>query len=192
MMMGGVCAQGQTTATLTELHVRGDFDSDGRADAAVISRVDGSFRIGYQMQPGVLDWSAARASGVPGATWAAVGTLTGASGALAIAGPEANLVSVVRAPSSAAAVVAVMVAAGGIGPAGVLALDIGGAGNTAADDLVVFTGMNNAPTASRRELMRHTGGGAATFTTTALIWGRKKTVSNPIGSPAMSRKTALL
>ena len=165
MMMGGVCAQGQTTATLKELHVRGDFDNDGRADAAVINRTDGSFRIGYQMQPGILEWSAARASGVPGATWAAVGTLTGASGALAVAGPEANLVSVVRVPSAASAVVPVMVAAGGIGPAGVLALDIGGAGNTAADDLVVFTGLNNAPTAARRELMRHTGGGAATFTT---------------------------
>lgn len=157
-------AVGQTTATPEELHVQADFDSDGRTDLAIINRTDGSFRIGYQLAPGSPAWAASRAGGVPGAAWATTGTLLGKPACLAIAAPLANQISVAAAPAPDTVVVPVILYASGNGPGGILAADIGGAGNTADDDLLVFTGFNDQPSADRLETIRHTGGGADSFT----------------------------
>ena len=163
--MGTVtAAAAQTTVTPHEIHVRTDLDGDGRADFVALDRADGSFRAAYQTTPGVLTWAPARASGAPGAAWATAGRFGGFNMALAVASPEANFVSVFPAPAVNSSVVPVMVPGNGVGPSGVVATDIGGAGNTADDDLVLVTGMNNAPDTHRRELVRHTGGGAATYT----------------------------
>jgi hypothetical protein len=165
-------ARAHTVATPGEVHVRADVDGDGRADLTVINRADGSFRIGYQTVPGTLSWAASRASGAPGAAWATVGNLTGQPAALAISAPVSNLVSIVAAPAANSAVVPITVAATGIGPAGVLATDIGGAGNTPADDLLVFTSLNDLPTPAVIELVRHTGGGESSFSPLAQAAGQ--------------------
>ncbi|MDB6070619.1 MAG: hypothetical protein JWL81_1790 [Verrucomicrobiales bacterium] len=162
-------AMGQTTATPEELHVQADFDSDGRTDLAIINRADGSFRIGYQMAPGAPAWSASRAGGVPGAAWATTGALLGKPVCLAIAAPLTNQISLAAAPAADSPVVPVILYATGNGPGGILAADIGGAGNTADDDLLVFTGYNNQPSADRLETIRHTGGGAESFAPLAEI-----------------------
>ncbi len=164
MLLAAIAAaRAQTTSTPQELHVRADLNGDARPDLTVISRADGSFRTGYQTEPGLLIWSASRASGAPGAAWAAAGNLTGFPAALAVSAPGANLVSIFPAPAPESAVVPVIVYPTGVGPAGVIAADIGGPGNTANDDLLIYSSMNDAPGTHRRELVRHTGGGSDTF-----------------------------
>jgi len=154
-----------TTSTLQELHLRADLDADGRDDIAVINRADGSFRIGYQLAPGQMTWSQSRASGAPGASWATSGDLSGYEGSLAISATESNLVSICAAPLPNSAVLPIITHPSGIGPAGVVALDIGGAGNTSDDDLVVFTRENGDPTPHCYDLMRHKdGGGVDSYT----------------------------
>jgi len=53
-----------TVETPLELQLDTDLDGDGRADAVIVDKVSGAFRVGYQTAPGILTWAEARATGV--------------------------------------------------------------------------------------------------------------------------------
>ena len=88
-----VAANGFTSATPAEFHLMADMDGDSRPDAVIVDRVSGSFRVGYQLAPGVLTWADARPSGAENLGAVTVGRLLGvARDVLAFAAPDANRV----------------------------------------------------------------------------------------------------
>lgn len=142
-------------------YLNADFNGDGRLDAAVVDLESGAYLIGYGQAGGGLQWTSSRPGGVAGVTGVSAGpVLDSARDALVLAGPDANRVLVLPAEDPSVNGVPREVFVGGIGPAHVAALDIGGAGNTAHHDLYVLTALNNPPSPRRRALVRSTG---ATF-----------------------------
>jgi hypothetical protein len=141
----------------------GDFNGDGLLDAVIVDRVTGAYRIGYQSPGGEHTWTTARASGVAGVSGVAVGhLLNAASHGLAFTSPEANRVNVVSAANPSQAGLPVSVFLPSVGPNQVVALHVGGPGDTPLHDLVVPTAWNGvAP--YRITTIRNTDG--ATFST---------------------------
>jgi hypothetical protein len=135
-----------------------DFNGDGLADAAVVDLESGAYLLGYGQPGGGVQWTASRPGGVAGVTGVSAGrVLDTARDALVLAGPDANRVLVIPCEDPVLNGVPREVFAGGIGPAQVAALDIGGGGNTAHHDLYVLTALNNPPAPRRRALVRSTG-----------------------------------
>jgi len=129
--------------TADELQADGDFDGDGRGDLIILDQATGNYRIAYQTAPGVYSWVSARASGIPHATGLGLGRLNSlAFDSLAITGPEANRVNVIDASSPSVAGLPSSVYLPSLGPNAVAGIDIGGAGNTAHDDLYVASREN--------------------------------------------------
>ena len=141
----------------------GDFNGDGLLDAVIVDRVTGAYRIGYQSAGGEHTWTMARASGIADISGVTVGyLLNGAAHGLAFTAEAANRVNVVPAISPTQAGVPVPVFLPSVGPNQVIALNIGGAGDTALQDLIVPTSWNGvAP--YRTTTIRNTDG--ASFTT---------------------------
>lgn len=139
-------------------YLNADFDGDGRLDAAVVDLASGAYLLGYGQAAGGHQWTASRPGGVSGVTGVSAGrVLNTARDALVLAGPDANRVLVIPCEDPAVNGVPREVFPGGVGPALVAALDIGGAGNTAHHDLYVLTGLNDPPAPRRRALVRSTG-----------------------------------
>lgn len=144
--------------TPTEFHASGDFDGDTRTDLVIVERSTGIYRVALQTSPGSYSWTEARASGVPGVAAVSVGrVLATTRDALVLTSPEANRVNVLDLSSPALPSIPVAWHSPGIGPRTVVALDIGGAGNTAHDDLYVVTALNGAPAPIQQALGRSTG-----------------------------------
>jgi len=144
--------------TATEFQADGDFDGDKRTDMLLVDKATGGYRIGYQIAPGRYAWSATRASGIQNATGLSVGRLTATNrDAFVCAGPEANRLNLLDASNPAVVPVPVSVFISSIGPNTVGAIDIGGLGNTALDDLFVGSIWNNV-TPTRFTSLRNTNG----------------------------------
>lgn len=150
-------AQNPVSATDTEFSARGDFDGDGLEDLVILDRETGQFRVGYQDGASFI-WSQVRASGVEHVSALAVGRLL-ASGrdALAVTAPDANRVLVVAADDRNQASIPVDVGLQAVGPNALVAIDIGGPGNTAHHDLLVGSLWNDLPANGRFNLLRANG-----------------------------------
>jgi len=143
--------------TSSELQSDGDFNGDGRRDLLIVDRPTGSYRIGYQMSPGVYTWASARASGIAGATGLGIGKLDSLTfDSIALTGPDANRINILDATNSALSSQPSSVFVPSLGPNSVAAIDIGGSGNTTHDDLCVAS-LYNGVSAYRETLLRNDG-----------------------------------
>jgi uncharacterized repeat protein (TIGR02543 family) len=126
--------------TSTEFQSAGDFDGDGRTDLVIVDKASGSYRLAYQLTADSISWAEVRAGGVQGVTGFAIGRLNSPDrDALAFTAPEANQLMILDASEHFQSGLPNSVFVSGIGPSSVAAIDIGGPGNTAHDDLVVET-----------------------------------------------------
>jgi formylglycine-generating enzyme required for sulfatase activity len=140
-----------------EFLATGDFDADGRPDVVIVDKLTGRYRVGYQKTPGALQWANVRSSKIPNVTGFTVGRLLDAKkDALAFTAPEANQINVVDASDPATGAEPVVMLPATLGPEGLVAVDIGGDGNTPLDDLYVNT-VYNTPDPYRLDLLRNTG-----------------------------------
>jgi hypothetical protein len=140
-----------------ELQSSGDFDGNGQSDLVIVDKVTGSYRIAYQLSPGVYTWVSARASGIANATALGIGKLDSLTfDSLAIAGPDANRINVLDASNTAAASLPANVFIPSLGPSLVGVIDIGGGGNTLNDDLYVAS-IYNGLLPYRETLLRNNG-----------------------------------
>jgi len=154
----GTRAAAFTYETPGELHLAADLDGDGREDVVIIDRETGAFRVGYQLAIGVHTFSQARASGVPEATTATAGRMLSLNqDTLVVGSPWANRVNLLDVPLATTVAVPTSVYPSGIGPREALALDVGGAGNSAHADLMAISSENGPPNAYRRSVQRWDG-----------------------------------
>src|SRR5437867_1358998 len=144
--------------TLEEFFSRGDFDGDGRMDLIIVDKNSGKFRLGYQTTNGVLSWVDCRISGIKGVSGFSIGKLFGTNvDSLAFTSPDANQISLVNASSSTAPSRPLVVPfSAAVGPQTLVAVDIGGGGNTAVADLYVGS-IYNSPEANLATLLRNVG-----------------------------------
>ena len=151
------CAPPFVYENAAELQSTGDFDGNGLSDLVIVDKATGSYRIAYQLSPGVYSWVPARASGIANATGLGIGKLDSLTfDSLAIAGPDANRINLLDANNAAAASEPANVFIPSLGPNLVGVIDIGGAGNTANDDLYVAS-IYNGVLPYRETLVRNNG-----------------------------------
>jgi len=169
-----------------EFVASGDFDGDGRQDVVIVDKPTGRYRVGYQKTAGVLQWANVRNSKIPNVTGFAVGRLLDPKqDAAAFTSPDANQINVIRLNDPASAAEPVVMAPATLGPAGLVAIDIGGDANTPLDDVYVAT-IYNTPDPYRLDLLRNTGGEATALNDFDLTGELKRLnrVSLKSGGPA--------
>ena len=155
--------------TDSELQSDGDFNGDGRRDLLIVDRATGSYRIGYQLSPGVYTWSSARASGIANATGLGIGKLDSMTyDSIALTGPDANRINIIDATNTALTIQPSSVFLPSLGPNSVVAMDIGGAGSTTNDDLCVAS-LYNGASPYRATLLRNDGTTNRTVLSLSLI-----------------------
>jgi formylglycine-generating enzyme required for sulfatase activity len=144
--------------TPQEFFASGDFDQDGRADMIIVDKESGKYRLGYQLTPGVFSWVDCRPSGIKGVAGFSIGRLLAANrDAAAFTSPDANQITLVDISSATASGKPVTVPfTAALGPNMVVAVDIGGDGNTSLDDLAVGS-IYNSPDPSQGVLLRNDG-----------------------------------
>ncbi len=156
---GGVQASPFVYETERELVTTGDFDGDTREDIVIVDKDSGKYRLGYQQAAGLFHWVPFRQSGMKYVAALSTGRMLSADrDALAFASADANQMSVSDAKSPTAAGATVPVVFGTLGPNALVAVDIGGPGNTALQDLCIASMYNSDPTPNRATLMRATDG----------------------------------
>src|SRR2546422_7329501 len=144
--------------TPEEFFGRGDFDGDGRVDIVIVDKESGKFRLGYQLSAGVFTWVDNRPCGIKGVSGFTIGKLFRTNlDALAFTSPDANQITMVdvSGPTGSSRPVSVPFTAA-LGPNTVVAVDIGGAGNTRLDDFYVGS-IYNSPDANQAALLRNDG-----------------------------------
>jgi formylglycine-generating enzyme required for sulfatase activity len=143
--------------TPQEFVASGDFDGDGKRDLVIVDKLTGKFRVGYQQGPSVFLWVDNRPSGLHNVTGFSVGKLIASNqDALIFASADDNQVNMVDASSRTATAKPVPVAFTVSGPNTLVAVDIGGAGNTPLDDLYL-TSIYNSPDPNLASLLRNDG-----------------------------------
>src|SRR2546421_9863986 len=81
--------------TPQEFFATGDFDGDGRADAVIVDKATGKYRLGYQLTAGVFSWVDCRPSGIKGVSGFTVGRMLAAKrDAVAFTSPDADQISI--------------------------------------------------------------------------------------------------
>jgi formylglycine-generating enzyme required for sulfatase activity len=147
-----------------EFITSGDFNGDGQQDVAIVDRNTGRVRLGYRVSNEFFNWADWRAGGVKNVTGVSVGKLLDAKrDALALVSADANQIAVLDAPNLSVMTDPVAIQSEVIGPNTVVAVDVGGAGNTPLHDLYIASIYNEDPE-NRITLVRANG---ETFTQTA-------------------------
>jgi len=166
-LLTGHTAMGFVYETEQEFLSTGDFNGDGKPDLAIVDRYSGRVRLGYQLEAGRFDWVDWRAGGAKDVAGVSVGKLGDLKrDSVAIASADANLITVVDAANPAIPTDPLPVRSVALGPNVVVAIDVGGQGNTPLHDLFVASIYNSDPTPNRVTLFRNDG---KTFTQTAEI-----------------------
>ncbi len=161
-LLPAASASGFVYETPAEFTATGDFDGDGREDVVIVDRATGNYRVALQPAEGQQVWAAARASGIENVSGFTVGrVLATGRDALVFTSPDANRLNVVEANSPATPGVPLPIFVPTLGPELVVALDIGGGGNTPLEDLLVGSIANNSGAPNQVSLMRNN---AAVFT----------------------------
>jgi formylglycine-generating enzyme required for sulfatase activity len=153
--------------TPAEFFGNGDFDGDGRGDLVIVDKETGKYRIAYQLNPGTFSWVDNRPSGIKGLSGFSIGKLLATNlDALAFTSPDGTEITVLDASSATAPSKPVRVPFNAaIGPSTVVAVDIGGPGNTSLADLYVGS-IYNSPDANLATLLRN---GTTDFPTLAEV-----------------------
>jgi len=132
--------------TAVEFLVSGDFNGDGNMDLAIVDRGTGRVRFGYRVSSEFFNWADWRASGAKSITGVSVGHLVDAKrDSLAVVSADANLISVLDAPNPSVMTEPMPIASEVLGPNTVVAVDVGGAGNTPLLDLYIASIYNSDP-----------------------------------------------
>ncbi|HOX57268.1 MAG TPA: formylglycine-generating enzyme family protein [Candidatus Paceibacterota bacterium] len=142
--------------TTQEFFASGDFDRDGRSDLVIVDKDSGKYRLAYQLTPGLFSWVDCRPSGIKGIAGFSIGrVLVKDQDAATFTSPDANEITLVdiSSPTAPGKPVAVPFTAA-LGPNTVVAVDIGGEGNTSLDDLAVGS-IYNSPDPSLGVLLRN-------------------------------------
>jgi formylglycine-generating enzyme required for sulfatase activity len=132
--------------TSVEFLANGDFNGDGLQDIAIVDRATGRVRLGYRVSTEFFNWADWRSSGVKSVTGVSVGRLVDAKrDSLAIVSADGNQIGVLDAPDPKVMTEPVAVPCEVLGPNTVVAVDVGGAGNTPLHDLYVASIYNTDP-----------------------------------------------
>ncbi len=141
-----------------EFITTGDLDGDGKPDLVIVDRDTGRVRVGYQAGPGTFFWANYVNTGVKDVSGVTVGRLfTEKKDAVGAVSADGNTVGVVEIPTPAQAGTTLSLTPPGLGPNSIVALDIGGAGNTPLQDLFINT-TYNTPEPNQATLLRNEGG----------------------------------
>jgi formylglycine-generating enzyme required for sulfatase activity len=136
----------------------GDFDADGRLDLFIVDRDTGRVRVGYQAGGGIYLWATYVNTGIKDLSGVSVGKLFAANkDSVAAVSADGNGVAVVELAKPGQAGTAVTIVPPGLGPNSVVAIDVGGAGNTPLMDLFINT-TYNTPTPNQATLLRNDAG----------------------------------
>lgn len=137
-----------------------DLDGDGRSDLVLVDGPSATVRVGYQLSAGSLTWAPLRSLGLDEVTDIACGTVQNLGyESLVATAPFLNRVNVYELLTAGSQPFPVAAYGNGTGPQAVMAIDIGGTGNTAHDDLVTVTTLNGL-SPFRLERIRASGGTA--------------------------------
>jgi len=165
VLIVGSSAMAFVYETEQEFLTTGDFNGDGKPDLVIVDRYSGRVRLGYQLEPGRFDWVDWRASGTKDVAGVSVGKLKDQKrDSLAITSADANLITVLDAPNPAIPTDPVAVPNVALGPNVVIAIDVGGQGNTPLHDLLAASIYNSDPTPNRVTLFRNNGNTFAQIT----------------------------
>ncbi len=148
--------------TAHELFGGGDFDGDGRRDLVIVDKETGKYRLGFFQESGLFNWVENRPSGLKGLSGFTVGKLLAGKNAYALGftAADANELSVVDVSSQTAPGKPLLISFdAALGPNSIVAIDIGGEGNTPVADLFVSS-IYNSPDENLATLLRNDG---ATF-----------------------------
>jgi formylglycine-generating enzyme required for sulfatase activity len=138
-----------------ELIGTGDFDGNRWLDVVIVDKRTGKYRLGYQDAEGRFTWATYRASGARDISALATGRLLEANrDALVLTAADTNLVLIADASDPDVTTTTMPVPFEALGPSAVVAIDIGGAGNTPLDDLLVSS-IYNDPTPDKLSLLRN-------------------------------------
>jgi formylglycine-generating enzyme required for sulfatase activity len=142
--------------TGSEFFASADFDLDGKTDVVIVDKETGKYRLGYLSTNGLYNWVDCRPSGIKGVSGFSVGpVLSKDTPGLVFTSPDANSFSLVEASSQTSPPKPTTVAfTEGLGPNTVIAIDIGGQGNTPVADLVVGS-IYNSPEENLATLHRN-------------------------------------
>ena len=139
-------APAQVIETSVEFLASGDFNGDGQQDLAIVDRASGRVRIGYRVSTEFFNWVDWRSSGAKSITGVSVGRLVDAKrDSLAVVSADGNQISVLDAPNPSVTTEPLSIPCEVLGPNAVVAVDIGGAGNTPLHDLYVASIYNTDP-----------------------------------------------
>ncbi len=157
LLAAGAVHAGFVYQTDRQFLTTGDLDGDGRSDLVVVDASNATLRVGYQLSANAYTWADPRPLGLDSVAGVACGNLLSTTREAVVAtSPALNRINVYEAPSAAAVLSPVPAYGNGIGPFSVAAMDVGGSGNTAHDDLVAAS-MLNGSTAFGLELIRSDG-----------------------------------
>ncbi len=144
--------------TEKEFYATGDFDGDGRQDVVVVDRATGKYRLGYAQADGTFKWLANRVTGIKDLTGVTLGHFFDPKqDALGVTAADANKVAIVDVSNPGQPNPPVPVPYESLGPATLLAVDVGGEGNTPLDDLFIES-IYNDPDPFKGSLLRNESG----------------------------------
>ncbi len=157
LLAAGAVHAGFVYQTDRQFLTTGDLDGDGRSDLVVVDASNATLRVGYQISANAYTWAAPRPLGIDSVAGVACGNVLSTSREAVVAtSPFLNRLNIYEAPTATSILSPVAAYGTGTGPFSVTAMDVGGAGNTAHDDLVAAS-MLNGSSPYGLELIRSTG-----------------------------------